>query len=170
VVLACTSLTATFIALLACSRNHYPSASHIFTDTTNSTGWSSDGFAFILAIANAVYSFLGTDAAAHLCEEIPRPGKNVPKVMLWPILMGIVTAWPFAVSCMASIINVDEVLSTSTGLPLLEIYYQGTGSRAAATVLMSLFAICFYGCAVANGKQYFPYLFLRILIIAKRNN
>lgn len=71
--------------------------------------------------------------------------------MLWPILMGLVTAWPFAVSCMASIVDIEAVLGTVTGLPLLEIYYQGTGSRAAATVLMSLFAVCFYGCAVANG-------------------
>lgn len=105
----------------------------------------------MLSITNAVYSFLGTDAAAHLCEEIPNPGKNVPKVMLWPILMGILTAWPFAVSCMAAIVDVDAVIHTATGLPLLQIYYQGTGSRAAATVLMVLFAICFYGCAVANG-------------------
>jgi choline transport protein len=152
VILACTSLTATFITLLVCSRHHYPPASFIFTDTTNSTGWSSDGFAFLLAIANAVYSFLGTDAAAHLCEEIPNPGKNVPRVMLWPILMGLVTAFPFAVSCIAGIINVQDVITTATGLPLLEIYYQGTGSRAGATVLMSLFAFCFYGCAVANGS------------------
>jgi choline transport protein len=91
VVLACNSLTATFITLLACARSRYPPASQIFGDATNSTGWTSGRFAFLLAIANAVYSFLGTDAAAHLCEEIPSPAKNVPLVMLWPILMGIVT-------------------------------------------------------------------------------
>ena len=105
----------------------------------------------MLAIANVVYSFLGTDAAAHLCEEIPSPAKNVPLVMLWPILMGIVTAWPFAVSCLASISDIQAVINTATGLPLLEIYYQSTGSKAGATVLMTLFAVCFYGFAVANG-------------------
>lgn len=66
--------------------------------------------------------------------------------------MGFLTAFPFAVSCVAGIIDVEAVLTTATGLPLLEIYYQGTGSRVGATVLMSLFAICFYGCAVANGE------------------
>lgn len=153
-ILACTSLTATFITLLICASHRYPPASQIFGDATNSTGWSSDGFAFLLAIANAVYSFLGTDAAAHLCEEIPSPAKNVPRVMLWPILMGIMTAWPFAISCVASITDVQAVINTVTGLPLLEIYYQGTGSKTGATVLMALFAFCFYGCAVANGSYY----------------
>ena len=65
--------------------------------------------------------------------------------------MGILTAWPFAISCVASITDVQAVINTATGLPLLEIYYQGTGSKAGATVLMALFAFCFYGCAVANG-------------------
>ncbi len=114
--------------------------------------WRSDGFAFMLAIGNGVYSFLGTDCGAHLCEEIPNPGKNVPKVIMYPIAMGLITAWPYAVACVASITDITAVLNTVTGLPLLEIYYQGTGSRVGATVLMALFAFCFFGCAVANGQ------------------
>ena len=150
-VLACISLTATSITLLVCSRARYPSASWIFTDRTNSTGWTNDGFAFILAISNAVYAFLGTDCGAHLCEEIHNPGKNVPKVILYPIGMGLITAFPFAVSCMTAITNLKEVLETPSGLPLIEIYYQSTGSRVGTTILMVLFAVCFFGCAVANG-------------------
>ncbi len=52
---------------------------------------------------------------------------------------------------MAAITDLDAVLETASGLPLIEIYYQGTGSRVGATVLMVLFAVCFFGCAVANG-------------------
>lgn len=149
--LACFSLTATSITLLVCSRSRYPSASWIFSDKTNSTGWSSDGFAFVLAVSNAVYAFLGTDCGAHLCEEIPNPGKNVPKVILYPVAMGLVTAFPFAVACMAAITDLPSVLTTPSGLPLIEIYYQGTGSHVGTTILMVLFAVCLFGCAVAIG-------------------
>ena len=47
-----------------------------------------DGFAFVLNISNAVYAFLGSDSGAHLCEEIPNPGKNVTKVITYSLLMG----------------------------------------------------------------------------------
>ncbi|KAA6415099.1 MAG: amino acid transporter [Lasallia pustulata] len=149
--LACTSLTATSITLLICSRHRYPPPSFVFGDHTNSSGWSSDGFAFVLAVANAVWAFLGTDCGAHLCEEIPNPGRNVPKVIMYPIAMGLVAAAPFAMSCMAAITDVTAVLQTASGLPLIEIYYQGTGSRVGATILMALFTFCFFGCAVAVG-------------------
>jgi choline transport protein len=114
-VLAVLTLSVTTVVLLVCNRNNYPSASWIFTDTTNLTGWPSDGFAFMLSISNAVYSFLGTDCGAHLCEEIHNPGLNVPKIILYPIVIGLITAFPFAIACMASITDLDSVLGTSTG-------------------------------------------------------
>ncbi|RBR09356.1 uncharacterized protein FIESC28_09964 [Fusarium coffeatum] len=144
------TLSATTITLFAITKNH-ASGKFIFTDTTNRTGWSSDGFAFMLAVGNAVYAFLGSDCGAHLCEEIPNPAKNVPKVMIYPLLMGLFTAFPFAASLMYAISDVEAVLTTSTGLPLFEIYFQGTGSRSGASVLMALFAFCFFANLVANA-------------------
>jgi choline transport protein len=82
---------------------------------TNLTGWPSDGFAFLLSISNAVYAFLGTDCGAHLCEEIHDPGRNVPKVILCPLVIGLITAFPFTVACMASVTDIGAVLSTPTG-------------------------------------------------------
>ena len=149
--LSVVTLSATTIALFVVGRHRHASASFIFTDTTTRSGWD-DGFAFMLAVSNAVYSFLGSDCGAHLCEEIPNPAKNVPKVILYPLVMGLATAFPFAVSLMYAITDLDAVLGTVTGLPLIEIYHQGTGSYAAASVLLALFAFCFFGDLVANGK------------------
>ena len=152
-VLAVTTLSATTLTLFVVARNDHASATFIFTDNTNRTGWGSNGFAFMLAITNAVYSFLGSDCGAHLCEEIPNPAKLVPRVIMWPLVLGLVTAWPFAVALMYSIKDLAAVLNSPTGLPLIEIYYQGTGSKVAASILMAMFAFCFFGNLIANGKQ-----------------
>jgi choline transport protein len=152
-VLSAVTLSATTITLFVVTKNH-ASASFIFTDATNRSGWSSDGFAFMLAVGNAVYSFLGSDCGAHMCEEIPNPAKNVPRVMIYPLLMGLVTAFPFAASLMYATSDISAVLNTATGLPLFEIYYQGTGSRPAASILMALFAFCFFANLVANGERF----------------
>lgn len=150
-VLAILTLTSTAIALFAASADNHTSAEFIFTDITNRSGWSSDGWAFMLAVGNTVYAFLGTDCGAHMCEEIPNPSKNVPKVMFYPLLMGLATAFPFAVSLMYSSKNLERILNTPTGFPLFEIYYQGTGSRAASSILLALFAFCFFSNLIANG-------------------
>ena len=147
--LSVVTLSATTITLFVVSRNHHSSAPFIFTDTNNRSGWSSDGFSFMLAVGNAVYAFLGSDCGAHMCEEIPNPAKDVPKVIKFPLLMGLVTAFPFATSLMYSIMDISAVFNTNLGLPLIEIYYQGTGSKAAASVFLALLAFCFFwllGC------------------------
>ncbi|KIW00466.1 uncharacterized protein PV09_07990 [Verruconis gallopava] len=149
-VLSALTLGATTLTLFITARNKHASGKFIFADNTNRSGWSSDGWAFMLAIGNAVFSYLGSDCGAHMCEEIPSPGRNVPKVIMVPLIMGLVTAFPFAVSLMYSITSLSDVLDTPTGLPLLEIYYQGTGSKEGASVLLALFAFCFFGCLVAN--------------------
>lgn len=152
-VLAVLVLSSTTITLFVVSRNDHASASFIFTDATNRTGWSSNGFSFLLAVSNAVYAFLGADCGAHLCEEIPNPSKNVPRVIVYPLIVGLVTAFPFAVALLYSITDLPKVLHTVTGLPLFEIYYQGTGgSRIGASILMALFAFLFFSNLVANGK------------------
>ncbi|GJN75776.1 hypothetical protein PLICBS_009882 [Purpureocillium lilacinum] len=56
---------------------------------------------------------------------------------MYPLVMGLATAFPFAVSLMYAITDIDAVLGTITGLPVLEIYYQGTGSKVAASILMA---------------------------------
>ena len=102
-----------------------------------------------MMLIDAVFAFIGTDCAAHLAEEIPNPSRNVPRAIMWPILLGFCIAWPFAVACVASITDLEKVLGGQTGFPLLTIYYQATGSKAGATVLLTMFIICFFGCLTA---------------------
>jgi choline transport protein len=82
----------------------------------------------------------------------PEPAVNTPKIILYPILIGLGTAWPFACACMYAITDMDAVLNTPSGVPLIEIYYQSTKSKVASSVLLALFAFCFFGCTVANGN------------------
>lgn len=150
-VLSIVTFGSTMLTLFIVARNNHAPASFIFSDTTSQSGWSKDGFAFMLAVSNAVFGFMGSDCGAHLCEEIPNPGKYVPMVIMYPLLVGLLTAFPFAISLIYAITDIDAVLGTVTGLPLIEIYFQATGSRVAASVLLSAFTFCFFGCLVGVG-------------------
>ncbi|KAF8850224.1 hypothetical protein BDZ45DRAFT_751936 [Acephala macrosclerotiorum] len=134
-VLSILTFSATTVTLFICSQNSHPN----------------NRLTFIHSISNAVNAYLGSAAGAHLCEEIPNHRKNVPKAIIYPLLMGLITAFPFTCACMFSIVDLDAVLGTATGLPLIKIYYQGTGSKGAALMFMALFAFYFFGCLVGNG-------------------
>lgn len=77
-----TSLVVTISTILACAAPNFQKASWVFADTTNSTGWNNKGLLLILCLLNNAYGFMGTDAGAHLAEEIPNPMVNVPKVIV----------------------------------------------------------------------------------------
>lgn len=151
-ILSVLTLTSTIVTLFVVSRNSHLPVSFMFTDTTTYSGWASEGFAFMLAVGNAVFAFLGSDCGAHLCEEIVNPSRNVPMVIVFPLIVGLLTAFPFACALMYSISDMKAVLNTTTGLPLIEIYFQATQSAVAASILLAAFAFCFFGCLVANGK------------------
>lgn len=149
-VLSVLTLTSTTFTLFIVARHNHASATFMFSDVSSVTGWPTAGFPFLLAVGNAVFGFLGTDCGAHLCEEIPNPSKNVPRVIMYPLIVGTLTTLPFLSALLYSINDLERVFSTS--LPLLEIYYQGTGSAVAATILLCLFTFCMFGCLVAVGE------------------
>jgi choline transport protein len=72
----------TMFTMLYCSYPNYNSAKWVFTNTTISSGWSSQPLAWTLCFVNSLYGFLGTDAGVHMTEEIPKPAINGPKVIV----------------------------------------------------------------------------------------
>ncbi|KAL0931501.1 amino acid transporter [Colletotrichum truncatum] len=148
--LSISTFTITTATLLFCSYPNYNSAKWVFTDITISSGWSSHPLAWVLCFVNSLYGFLGTDAGVHMSEELPSPSSNAPKIILYPIIIGLATAFPFACACMFVIKDMDEILGAPSGLPLIQLYYQATDSRLVTVLLMIAFTICFFACVVAN--------------------
>jgi choline transport protein len=104
------TLLVTILVILVCAAPNYQSSVWVFTDTTNLNRSYDKSFLFVLCLLNNTYGFMGTDAGAHLAEEIPSPSTNAPKVMvriphslyncvyictnsekIYPVIIGLVT-------------------------------------------------------------------------------
>ncbi|UPK95745.1 hypothetical protein LCI18_006680 [Fusarium solani-melongenae] len=111
------------------------SASFVFTEFTNSSGWSSDGVSWLVGLLSAVYPYLGYDAACHLAEEMPNASRNVPLAMVGSVsvngLMGLI----YATVLLFSTGPLESLLQTPTGFPFMQIFLDVTKSRAGATVM-----------------------------------
>ena len=69
-------------------------------------------------------------------QEIPRPEINIPKAMAAQMIIGFVTALCYAIAIFFAVNDLSAVLSSSSILPIAEIYRQATGSRAGTVGLL----------------------------------
>ncbi|OTB01425.1 hypothetical protein M426DRAFT_323446 [Hypoxylon sp. CI-4A] len=141
------------VVLLATSDKN--DAHFVFAEFGNETGWG-DGMAWILGLLQSALSLIGFDAALHMTEEMPRPAVDAPRAILYAVIVGGVTGVAFILVILFCIVDPDTVLNTPTNMPIAELILQGTGSRAGATVLTLMLAICFIngtnGCVTSSSR------------------
>ncbi|TGJ81469.1 hypothetical protein E0Z10_g7296 [Xylaria hypoxylon] len=151
----------TSIVLLATADKN--DARFVFTDFQNETGWP-DGLAWILGLLQSALSLIGFDAALHMTEEMPSPAIDAPRAIIYAVGVGGVTGIAFILVILFCITDAETVLTTATKMPITELIFQATGSRAATTVLTLVLAVCFvngtnglYAMARDKGVVYHDY-------------
>jgi len=102
----------------------------------NSNGYS-DGTSWCVGLLTVVYCFVGFDGAVHMSEEVRNAPKTIPKILMWTIAINGSMAFAFLIGLLYSIGDVDAALKSATGYPIIEIFYQATGSKEAATAMMA---------------------------------
>ncbi|KAG8713548.1 hypothetical protein FRC08_013118 [Ceratobasidium sp. 394] len=126
------------------------SASFVFATFINETGWENNVMAFIVGLISPAWCFGALDVATHLAEEIRQPERMIPKSILLTVLVGLVSALAYCIAMFFSISDYTSVVSSSTGVPILELYYQSMRQNFAGTVVLQLiFILTGFGCFVA---------------------
>ncbi|KAH8123490.1 amino acid transporter-like protein [Trichoderma asperelloides] len=130
------------ISIVLLSMSDKTSAEFVFTDFNNETGWS-DGMAWILGLLQSALSLIAFDVVLHMTEEMPNPSRDAPRAMMYSIVIGGITGFGFILVILFCLVDAETVLATSTGMPIVELILQATKSRAAATILSLMLAVCF---------------------------
>ncbi|KLO91726.1 related to HNM1-Choline permease [Fusarium fujikuroi] len=115
----------------------------IILENRGISGWNT-GTGWLLSIAAALYCFAANGAVTHIAEELPNPGRKLPQVLNMSMVMGIVIVIPWTVAMLFSIKDMSAVQSSF--LPSFEVFYQATGSKAAATGLQAYLTFLYYTC------------------------
>ncbi|KAI5953879.1 hypothetical protein CANMA_004718 [Candida margitis] len=147
-VISLASFIIVIITVLAMHKGDFQSAKFVFVEFNNQTGWSSAGIAFIVGLINPNWSFNGLDAATHIAEESLNPAIDIPKALISTIIIGFVTTFAYCIAIFFCIRNLDAVLASNTGIPILDILHQATGSKGAAIGLGILLVITSFGCTI----------------------
>ncbi|PSN74538.1 amino acid permease [Corynespora cassiicola Philippines] len=150
------------ITALACASPDYASASFVFTDFINETGWP-DGIAWLLGLLQGGLSLTGYDAVAHMIEEIPNASVEGPKIMVYCVGIGTFTGFIFMIVLLfVSGGDTESIISSSAG-PLLQILYNATRSRAGAVCLLIFPLVCllFATTSIMTTSSRMVYAFAR---------
>jgi choline transport protein len=73
-----------------------------------------------------------------MSEEVRNPSTVIPKILVQTIVINGGLSFVFVLVLLFCIGNVQDALHTATGYPIIQIFYQATGSVKAATAMMSL--------------------------------
>jgi choline transport protein len=111
-------------------------AHFVFAEVTNSSGWSRTGVSWLVGLLSTVYPFLGYDAACHLAEELPRPSRNVPIAMVGSVVANGMLGLGACIVLLFSLGSLDDLLTSATGFPFMQLFLNATQNKAGATVLI----------------------------------
>lgn len=138
-----------FMLIVLLVRTHpKQSASFVFSDFINLTGWNSKGVVFFLGLlpgATAVNAFEG---AAHLADEIPEPKKNVPRVMLGSAVLSALAGFPMCLVYMFCIVDADALLAPVGGQPIAQLMLDSFDSTALTVIGILIYAITMLAAGV----------------------
>ncbi|KAJ5721464.1 uncharacterized protein N7483_009398 [Penicillium malachiteum] len=127
------------ITLLA-TNDHKQSASFVFSEFENSTGWGT-GMAAIIGILQACFGMCCYDAPSHMTEEMKSASKEAPKAIVLAVILGAVTGFVFLLTLCFCIGDIAATANSSTGVPVIQIIYDSTGSKAATCILTTLITV-----------------------------
>jgi choline transport protein len=93
------------------------------------------GLACLIGMITGVGSMVGGDAAAHMAEELKNSSKMLPRAMIWTIVVNGALGFIILVTFLYTLGDLDEVLGTATGYPIIQVFRIATGSNGGATGL-----------------------------------
>ena len=133
------SFVIVIIAILA-TNDHKQPASFVFTDFQNATGFSA-GFAAILGLLQSTFGMCCYEAPAHMTEEITKASRDAPKAIVMAVYMGAVTGLIFLIAVCFCVGDPATIALTPTGVPLIQILFDSTGSVVGSCFLASMIVV-----------------------------
>ncbi|KAK1624818.1 amino acid/polyamine transporter I [Colletotrichum phormii] len=116
-------------------------ASFVFATFGNNFGWSNDGIAWCIDLLSCCYVLMGYDGATHLSEEMENADIGVPRAMVgWVVINGAL-GFTFLITLLFCMGDIESALSSPTGFPIIQIFYNITGTLAATNALTAALTI-----------------------------
>ena len=133
------SFVVVVVVILACNDHKQP-ASFVFHDFQNFSGFGT-AMTAIIGLLQAAFGMCCYDAPAHMTEELKEASRAAPRAIIMSVYIGAVTGFVFLVAVCFCIGDITSTAQSTTGVPLIQIFYDSTQSVVGACFLGSLITV-----------------------------
>ncbi|KAI8876756.1 amino acid transporter [Backusella circina FSU 941] len=136
----------------------------VFTQFFNGSGFSSDGFAFLLVILQSQYTLSGYDSAAHMSEETKNSQSGSPFGLIISVVSNGISGLVFLIAISFMVKNFDtQIVSENAIQPqMVQVFLDGVGPAWTLVFLIFvMLSIFFCGAALTLGSSRMVYAFAR---------
>ncbi|KAF8957124.1 amino acid permease-domain-containing protein [Flammula alnicola] len=120
---------AAIASLLVLSDGNRASTSDAFTLLENNSGWSSNGWAFMLSFTAPMWTLTGYDSAAHISEETANAARAAPLAIIVSVIGTAVLGWLLLIATSFAIPSVSDILGTDLPLPMGQVFLNVLGKH-----------------------------------------
>ncbi|KAM6510378.1 hypothetical protein FSOLCH5_010818 [Fusarium solani] len=117
------------------------SASTVFVDVLNYTGWSSDGVVFLLSLLPGSVAISLFDAATHASDEMPRPAEQVPRVMIGTTILNIVSVFIMLLGVLFCLSKPENLLEPLAGLAFIQLCWDAWPNLGFVTTVAVIYSL-----------------------------
>ncbi|PWW53752.1 amino acid permease [Actinokineospora spheciospongiae] len=150
------------VGVLVVVPDEHQSASFVFGEFVNDTGWASPVYVFLIGLLLAQYTLTGYDASAHMTEETKDAAVAGPKGIVNSILVSLAAGWVLLIGLTFAIQDYDGAVGSETGVPPAQVFIDAVGATGGKLLLLiAIGAQLFCGMAAVTGNSRMIYAFAR---------
>jgi amino acid transporter len=136
------------IATLLSTNHHKQDTDFVFHDFRNKTGFGA-AMATIVGILQSFFGMCCYDAPSHMTEEMTHSSRDAPKAIILSVIMGTVTGLAFLLTLCFCMGDIETTANSSTGVPVIQIFYDSTQSKLATCILASMIVVIILATSVS---------------------
>jgi len=114
-----------------------------FTKYENNTGWTNDGWAFLLAFTSVMWTLTGYDSAAHVSEEVTGAARAAPIAIIIAVAGTQLLGWLIYIAASFATTSVPDLLSTSLPLPMGQLFLNALGKHGMLAIWSCIIVVQF---------------------------
>ncbi|CAL1710337.1 unnamed protein product [Somion occarium] len=126
------------------------SASFVFTDYENFTGWKSEGFVVLLGFLQAVYTLEGCETAAQVAEETTRAEILAPLAIVSSIVGSYIVGVVYLLALLFSVQSIPNIQQTIFAIPIAQLFFDVFNSSGESKQGRALTIMCLVIIALAQ--------------------
>jgi choline transport protein len=139
-----------FVAIMAAllSTSDIGSASSVWLTAFNTGGWSTQGLSYCVGFLGNVATFVGADASVHMAEEVSNASLTIPRAICAGMIINGLIGFAMMVATLYCLGDPETVLSTKTGFPFIQIFFNSAGTAGGAVGMGVVVLVLTWACSM----------------------